>query len=272
MVINLTHTAFIEDCMSILLATDKICENFKEVTRDHAVFVQFGQLRRADDSFALPILEQYREDWDSYRTVKEEVEFRSAPLVPKTQSESVLAVVLGWLCYRVAESMLPIEEEASFYQDALLFRSLYVHSNDGIESAAISELFQVMQQRYFIEMHTFIPDGEDIEGWFDSLYANMRDWNADMKRFAHAVAEPDVDKEQSFVTDRNFYREDDAIIGLTRQLRNGLTVSQDRIDEAIASTPISQYARALKKAVDNLLLADAFFTKKIDQIGLKSFH
>jgi hypothetical protein len=272
MVVNLTRTAFIEDCISILLATDKICEDFKEVTSNHALFAQFGQLRRADDSFALPLLERYREDWDSHRTMKEEVEFRSAPLVPKTQSESILAVVLGWLCHRVAESMLPIEEEAGFYQDAVLFRSLYVRSEAEIESAALSDLFQVMQQRYFIEMHTFIPDGEDIEGWFDSLYANMQEWNTYMERFALAVAKPDVDKERSFVTDRNFYKEEDAIIALTRKLRSGLAVSQDQIDEAIASTPISQYARALKMAVDNLLLADAFFTKKTNQIELELLH
>jgi hypothetical protein len=272
MAANLTRTAFVEDCMSLLLASDQICEPFKEAVLEFDAFMQFGALRSRDDDFAFPLLDRYRLDWESHKPVKEETGFRSAPLVPKSQAESILALVLGWLCHRAADNLLTADSpEAALYQDAVLFRSLYMTTESTIERAALSELFEVLRQRFFIEMHTFIPDGEDIEGWFDKLYLNMQEWNDYMDRLAETVANPDMEKERRYVTETSFYNENDAIVSLARRLRNGEPASPNQIEEAIAAAPESHYAQALQLAFRSLHNASAFFSSRIDIAAFESF-
>lgn len=264
---SLTRTVLIEDCLNIMFASEKICETFKEVCRDHFHFAQFGCFRRPEDRFAIQLLEKYRNDWESHKTVKEEIGFRSAPLVPKTQAESVLAFILGWICNRDADHLLkPGSSESSLYQDAFLFHKLYVNNNStpsdsaAIGSKEVSELFRVLQQRFFIEMHTFIPDVENIEGWIDKLYVNMQEWTAYMDRFAEALMNPDPVKVKQHVTDTNFYHDEDAIVQVAQSLRKGEKASKEEIEVASAAEPTSQYARALKQGFGNLLIASAFFS------------
>ncbi|TLS53860.1 hypothetical protein FE782_00420 [Paenibacillus antri] len=271
MVIQLTRTALIEDSAAILLATDGVSEALAEAAGEHAAFLQFGALRSADDAFALPYLDRYRLHWDTYKTVREDVGFRSAPLATKTEAESVLALALGWLAHRVADRRLSASsEEADLYRDAYLFRARYAAPDATLDAVALSELFEVLKQRYFIEMHTFKPDGDDIEGWFDALYAGMQEWDAYMDRFAKAVAEPDADGERRHVLETNFYRADDAIVALASRLRNGGTTTAEEREAALAAVPASRYGQALRAAVGHLLHANAFFARRVDELALEA--
>ena len=271
MVIQLTRTALIEDCALILLATDGVSEALAEAAGEHAVFLQFGALRSADDAFALPYLDRYRLHWDTYKTVREDVGFRSAPLATKTEAESVLALALGWLAHRAADRWLTAaSEEAVLQQDAYLFRARCAAPGATLDAAALSELFEVLKQRYFIEMHTFKPDGDDIEGWFDALYAGMQEWDAYMDRFAKAVAEPDAEQEARHVLETNFYRADDAIVALASKLRRGETTTAEQRDSALAEIPVSRYGQALRAAALGLLDANAFFAHRVDELTLEA--
>lgn len=146
---SLTRTAFVDDCLNMMNASEDICEAFKEVSTAHRTFAQFGSLTRSDDQIALELLTRYRKDWKSNRTVLEEVGFRSAPLVPKTQAESSLALALGWIAHRAARAHLtPESAEAELYQDAEIFRKRYV-GGSGISREELAELFSVMQQRFY---------------------------------------------------------------------------------------------------------------------------
>ncbi|TVY11719.1 hypothetical protein [Paenibacillus cremeus] len=279
---NLARTAVVEDCLNLMLASEHICEAFKEAGREHANFAQFGSFASPGDQIALQQLAKYRENWESHKSVKEEIGFRSAPLVPKTKAESVLAYVLGWLCHRAADSKLkPGSAEAGLYQDALLFHRLYVNEGQTpqayrspgapLEQAAtigskeLAELFRELQQRFFIEMHTYVPDVDNIEGWFDKLHVQLKERSAYMDRFAEALMNPEPEKVQQHVDGTNFYSDEDAIIRLTLSIRQGAQPSQAEIEAAYAAEPKSRYAQALKQGYRNLLSANAFFTGSIDQ-------
>ncbi|HZG83396.1 hypothetical protein [Paenibacillus sp.] len=271
MVIQLTRTALIEDSAAILLATDDVSEALAEAAGAHAAFLQFGALRSADDAFALPYLDRYRLHWDTYKTKREDVGFRSAPLATKTEAESVLAAALGWLAHRAADRWLPAaSEEAELCRDAYLFRARYAKPDAKLDAAALVELFEVLKQRYFIEMHTFKPDSDDIEGWFDALYAGMQAWDAYMGRFAKAVAEPDADGERRHVLEENFYRADDAIVALANTLRSGGTATAEEREAALAAEPVSRYGQALRAAVGSLQQANAFFARRVDELTLEA--
>lgn len=257
---SLTRTAFVDDCLNMMNASNDICQAFKEVSRTHRTFAQFGSLTRTDDQIAFELLTRYRNDWESHRTVKAEVGFLSAPLVPKTQAESSLALALGWIAHRAARAHLtPESAEAGLYQDAELFRKRYV-GGSGISREELGELFSVQQQRFFIEMHTFVPDADDIEGWFDRLDQMIREWEGNMERLASAVVDPDVEKVQRYVNESNFYDEDDALIRLADSIRSGGHPSQSEIDAALSVEPRSGYARALHQAIRSLRRASVFFT------------
>jgi hypothetical protein len=284
---NITHTALVEDCFHIMFASDKICEAFKEVGRAHLNFAQFGSITSSGDKFAVPLLDKYRDNWEAHKKVPVEIGFRSAPAVPKSQAESILAFVLGWLCHRAANiQMEPGSTESSLYQDAFIFHRLYVNNNNtpvpyrtaqfeksmeslpasaAICSQDLAELFRAMQQRFFIEMHTFVPDVEDIEGWFDRLDAKLQERTAHMDQYAETIMNPDPVKVKQYVSDTHFYDDEDAIIQLAQSLRKGARPSQAQIEAALAAEPKSDYGQALKQGFNNLLSASTFFTGGMDQ-------
>jgi hypothetical protein len=284
---SLVQSAVVEDCLHIMFASDNICAAFKEVGRGHINFAQFGSVTRSGDKFAVQLLDKYRDNWESHKKAPEEIGFRSAPAVPKSNAESILAFVLGWLCHRAANNQLkPGSSEASLYQDAFVFHRLYVNNNNTpapyrtaeleksidskpaaavIDTKDVKELFSVMQQRFFVEMHTFVPDGDDIEGWFDKLDVTLSKRKAHMDSYAEAIMNPDPAKVKQYVTDTNFYNDEDAIIQLAQSIRSGAQPSQAEIAAALASTPKSDYGRALKQGLDYLQNASAFFTGSLDQ-------
>ncbi|SFL16426.1 hypothetical protein SAMN03159341_103572 [Paenibacillus sp. 1_12] len=289
---NVTHTSLVEDCFRIMFASDNICDVFKEVGFDHLNFAQFGSITSSGDRFAVPLLSKYRDNWEAHKKVPEEIGFRSAPAVPKSQAESILAFVLGWLCHRAADIQMKTGSvEAGLYQDAFIFHRLFVNNNNtpipyrtvlyeknmeilpasaSISSEDVSEWFQAMQQRFFIEMHTFVPDVEDIEGWFDRLDAKLSERTAHMNRFAEIMMDPDPAKVKQFVSDIHFYEDEDAIIQLAQSLRKGAQPTQAEIQAAYEAAPNSHYGKALKQGFGNLLSASAFFTGNMEPNSLNA--
>jgi hypothetical protein len=54
----------------------------------------------------------------------------------------------------------------------------------------VEDLFRGLLQRALLELHTFIPDSENIEGWFDKLFTLQQRFYVDLERYAAAVANP----------------------------------------------------------------------------------
>lgn len=265
-------TTAMEDCIQLMLTSDGICPAFKEALGDRLPFAMFGALIRPADVRAVQRLEQYRDDWPSHRTAKAEIGFRSAPLVPKTQAESVLSLVLGSLCHEaIAHVLQPVSEEAALYQSAYMFRQYYMResgaaaeASEAVDRQQLAALFAALQQRFFIEMHTFVPDVDDIEGWFDKLYAGIRAYDEAQERLADAIAQPEADKVQKYIEAPGFYRADEAIVQLALAVRSGETPTREKLEAALAEEAGSRYGQALRQGCDRLARANAFFSNRLD--------
>ena len=78
---NVTHTAVLDDCIRLMLASDEVCEVFKEVARSHRDFARLGSVTRSGDLFTVRLLGDFRERWEARK--------------PKDRLEPKLAYVLG---------------------------------------------------------------------------------------------------------------------------------------------------------------------------------
>jgi hypothetical protein len=287
---NVTHTAVVEDCFNLMFVTDKICNAFKEAGRNHIQFSQFGSVTRSGDKFTIPLLDNYRADWDN-RKDKEKLGYK-------------LAFVLGWLCHRAADRQMKVvfreaepesrefPTDCSIYHDAFIFHRLYenndhtpfpyrtAHFENNMASlpaaAAINvndaaDTFRVIWQRLLLEMQTFVadPDIDNVEGWFDKLHAKHQEQTIQLERYAEAVVAPVPDKVKRFIVDTHFYNEEDAIIQLCQALRQGAKPSQEEVETAYAAEPTSHYAHAVKMGYGYLRSASAYFMGEIDQDTLK---
>lgn len=286
---NITHTAILEDCFNMMFASEQICKPFKEVGKEHVLFAQFGSVTRSGDRFTVQLLDNYRTDWEERRK-KEKLDFK-------------LAFVLGWLCHRAADrQMKPVfrqhepesnefPTDCSIYHDAFIFNEYYLKedkkspfrypmatfekdmeslpASSHIKVHDVTELFRVISQRILIEMHTFIPDRDDIEGWFEKLYEKHQEQIIQMERYAEAIMEPDPVKVKRFIEEPHFYSDEDPIIQLAKKLRNGIAVTQDEIESSVQSEAKSHYGQALQLGFNYLHSASAFFVGEIDQETLK---
>jgi hypothetical protein len=285
---NVTHTAVVEDCFNLMLASERICSAFKEAGRDHIRFIQFGSVTRSGDKFTVNLLDKYRSIWDTNKE-KDRLGYK-------------LAFVLGWLCHRAADRQMKVvfreaepesrefPTDCSIYHDAFIFRKLYdgngntpfpyrtAHFERQLESLSaaavvdvngVTDAYRSIWQQSLLGLQTFIPQTEDREGWLSKLHAKHQEQVIHLDRYAEAVVTPIPSKTQRFIIETNFYNSEDAILQLCEELRNGVEPTQKEIDEAFEAEPTSHYAHAVRMGFGYLMSASSYFTGAIDEGTLK---
>ena len=274
---NIVHTAILDDCFRLMEASNEICAAFKETGRAQRDFARLGSITRWGDRFTFSLLEDFRARWAD----------RSAD----DRLEPKLAFVLGWLCHRAADrQMKPVFREAepdrtakpsdcSIYHEAFIFHEVFQSGTENpyhaaiferglealpasahIDPVAAEELLRVLMQRALIEMHTFIPDPDDIEGWFEKLFARQQNFYVDLERYAAAVANPDPDKVRRFITEVNFYDRAEPIIEVARSIQHTQQGDWATVKQAVQAEANSHYAQALKMGYGYLKAASDFFS------------
>ncbi|MFH5184072.1 hypothetical protein ACHHV8_16305 [Paenibacillus sp. TAB 01] len=286
---NVTHTAVVEDCFHLMSASEYVCDAFKEAGRDHSQFFQFGSVTRSGDKFTVSLLDKYRQIWDE-RKEQDRLGYK-------------LAFVLGWLCHRAADRQMKVvfreaepesrefPTDCSIYHDAFIFHRLYEDKEKtlfpyrtahfekhmaslpaaaaGLKADDAARTYRFGWQRFLLGMQTFISNTEPADAWLDKLHAKHQEQVIHLDRYAEAVITPDPVKVQRFITDTHFYDEQDPLIRLCEELRQGAQASQQEIEAAFAAEPSSQYAHALKLGFGYLRSASAYFEGSIDQDTLK---
>ncbi|MCR8633282.1 hypothetical protein [Paenibacillus radicis (ex Xue et al. 2023)] len=285
---HVTHTAVLEDCFNLMYASENIHASFKEVGKKFPQFAQFGSVTRSGDKFTVNLLKDYRSRWET-RTAEDRLDYK-------------LVFILGWLSHRAADrQMKPVFREhepestefptdCSIYHDAFIFSELYAKRHNtpfhfemasfekGIESlpiaaefniTALTDFYRILHQRALIEMHTFIPDTENIEGWMDKLYARHQEQIIHMDRYANAIVTPDPAKVKRFVVEPNFYDRNEPILQLTAALRNGAEVSQQELAAVLDTEPRSHYAIAIKTGFHYIYNASQFFSGNLEEEALR---
>ena len=166
--------------------------------------------------------------------------------------------------------------DCSIYHEAFIYHEVYAQSQDNpyhaalfekdmaslpaaatIDIAAVKDLFQALLQGSLIELHTFIPDGNDIEGWLEKLFELQQRFYNDLDRYAEAIHRPDPDKVERFIKAVNFYNSEDAVIAAARALQVGEGVEDI---EATWTTPASShYGQALQLGMGYVEAASSYF-------------
>lgn len=286
---NVTHTAVVEDCFLIMFASDQICDAFKEAGRQHIQFSQFGSVTRSGDKFTVTLLDKYKGIWSTHKEA-DNLAFK-------------LAYLLGWLCHRAADRQMKVvfreaepesrefPTDCSIYHDGFIYNRLYkdnartlfpyraAHFEKQMESLPITSAirtndiattYRYIWQRFLVSLHGFVKgDTADVNVWFEKLHAKHQEQVIHLDRYAEAALTPDPTKFKRFITDTNFYNEEDRILQVTQALRKGAAVSPSEIEEAYASAPTSHYAHAVKMGFGYLLSASTYFEGMIDQDTLK---
>ena len=287
---NITHTAIVDDCFRLMLASEEIGEIFKQVAREQKEAAHLGAITRKGDSHTVQLLTEFRARWEE----------RS----PEDGLESKLAFVMGWLCHRAADRQMkpvfrevepPGEDRArpthtSVYHDAFIFHEVYgggkfspyhaamfqdrleaLPASQHLDVAAIEELIHVLVQRALVELHTFIPEETDIEAWIGGLLKVRQTFHVDRHRYAKAIAEPDPEWVKKAITDTHFYDRSDPRIAAARALQNGESITPERIREAAAAeldNP-SHYEQALRTGYGYLVAASDFFRSEMSPKQLR---
>ena len=130
----------------------------------------------------------------------------------------------------------------------------------GLDVSEVEAFFQALLQRALIELHTFIPDRGDIEGWLDKLSKLQQRFYVDTERYAKAVVAPDPEKVERFLSSTNFYDREDAVIVAARKIQRGESVSSADVVTAAGEDARSHYAQALKMGYGYLKAASDFFS------------
>ena len=283
---NVTHTGVLDDCFRLMQVSDEICDAFKEVAQSQNDFARFGGITRSGDRFTVQLLTDFRERW--------------ADRKPEDKLEPKLAFVLGWLTHRAADrQMKPVFREAepdrtqspsdcSVYHDAFVFKEVFAGGKEapystatfeaGMQSlpvagalgvADVETFFRALLQRALIELHTFIPDRDDIEPWLEKLATLRQQFYVDVDRYAAAIYRPDPVKVKRFITDVNFYDGEDPIVAATRGIQHGEGVTASQVKEAAGAEAKSHYAQALQMGYGYLCAASDFFTSDMTPEALK---
>jgi hypothetical protein len=251
---GLTSIAIADDCIRLARHAEGIDSTIKDVLRSNVdqelpgnVALLGGMAPMGADD-AVDLLERIRQRWEG----REDGD----------RTEEKLALVLGWMAHRAARVHLrPLHaelepsqpglypSEVTLYHDAAVLR----HRSGRVENAgapssvdSLAQLFREMGPRILIRFHTFIPDYDDGSGWVERMATWRHEKESLLQRLAQAYQAPDADKLRQYVTEPNFYDENDAVIRAAHALQRGeeppLRAEQA---DAAATSDQSLYAQAL---------------------------
>mgnify|MGYP005833900787 CR=1 FL=1 len=286
---HIVHTAVYEDCLNLMIASPEISEDFKSIAENYRDFGQLGSITKYGDAFSFKLLEEYKKKW--------------ADRAPEDLLEAKLAFVFGWVSHRAADremkpvwSLGPIKEiskqiglkptECSIYHESYIFREYYFNeptfstailpeqqdtlsSSLHINNEALVKLMRGVVKRSLIEFHTFRPDCDDINGWFEKLYNTQQIFKVDIKRYSDAILNPDPEKVKMYITDINFFDAKDPVITLCKRLRNGDAVTPHDVKSAVEADNASHYAKAVILGFNYLRAASDYYKGVFDIDTLK---
>ena len=290
---HLVHVAVMEDCFNILLQTQRVCSDFKKVIDVHRGFGEAASTTMSGDSYTVMILEDLRNRWEG-RT-------------PDDMLESKLAFVLGWVRHRAAdrqmkpvfralnthESKKIVKNECTLYDEAKVYTEYYLNREHDpyknvmhlmlngaqaypqVDLEGMKNLFNGMLRSSFMRMHTMKPDLKytvtEIENWIDNIYTLLQHFDIRTDMIAQIIAKPDPEKYKRYIVDANFFNDHDPLIIVAKKLRFKNNYSESEVDVAINASQSSDYANALKTALQYTIACNDFFIRKIEEKELRKY-
>ncbi len=276
---QVTHYAVNDDVRLLALHSPRINDTFKQVLRDNHEEMRLGALVRRSEKFAGPLIKALHDRWDNRRN----------------DDPGKLAFCLGTLTHRAADRMMkPVfvsqikgsEHDRlaiSIAHDIFLFNKVYGGGSEapfveqqftdtlsfpqapGLDWATVEMIFQTMFQRAMLGSHTLKPDDARPDECLSDLFSAVQNMRIDLQRYHRTLTDPDHDIIERALDQVKFYSEDDGIIALARDLRNGGSVESDEAFKRrsyLHDRP-SLYARALSMAYGYVQVASEFWLGEV---------
>lgn len=283
---HIAHLAICDDTFRLALLHPQIHADFKKIMTQQRDIAHMGAITRSADKWSADLIVWARQQ-----------KHRDAP---DPQTAQKLAFVLGALTHRSADRLTkPITNcwgkdvnsheadsgagsanESKIVQDIFIFKEVYgsgagenadpftraVLQTPTESEAHLEEYFRVLWRRALIAMHTIAPDGDNIQPWLTAFLNGLQTFPKSLSQYAELAANWDSETVRKYLIDKNFYRRDDVLIRLAREVQRGSTVTAQNVVDGMVATDKthSRYARALAKALDYLLAASELYAGEID--------
>ena len=287
---HITHIAVYEDLARIALSIPEICDAFKTCIQNQYDSGLLGGASRGNSDYAVPILEKYKDDWDSAKSARE-VQIK-------------IAYAIGWLAHRAADTGFSLAFEAAetdpnplytndncrVYQDAMTFRKVYgggkkpslspkeifsqatfdynmrSHPATGSIDVAITEpLLSRMWQADMIKKHLFLEQEDNFDLWVDTFVERYQAMTEDVRRYEEAYNNPDPELTRRYYDQDNYYDESDDIIRYVRAIQDAQEPGLDLKKSVEKAKDQSLYAQVLRLGYSYLKGASDYFTEDIDK-------
>lgn len=289
---HITHIAICEDIVRLATVMPTVEKSFKQSVEHFPDECQMGSAARGNHIFALPIIDKYRDHWNTPAW--------------KSEDEIAYAFAVGWLCHRAADlQMKPIYKISNadenppgtkkanrVYHDAVTFHEVYSDgkmpamskrivlspatmeenmsshpASKGIDQPNLERLLNGLIQRSLLDQQNFLDNEKDIEKWIAKLLTRQQRLGDDMQWYIDAYQNPVPERTARYVTSMNYYDANNTIIKLARSAQHGTKITEAEVMKALKSAPTeSLYAQALARGCHYLEYASQFFRKEIDQV------
>jgi hypothetical protein len=285
---HITQTAVLDDCFHLMLLSNEICPDFHNVGYAYRESARLGAVTQADQAQIISLLENLRDRWSARKS--------------EERLEQKLAFVLGWLCQQATThqvqslrqqlpNLTPEEEEnppeSSVYQEIFLLREIYGNENQGpfnpqifnpqahpaaatVDVGELEQLVRLLLQRALIAQPPLAPTGTELEEWLQRVLTLREDFAVNLQRYAQVFVQPDPEKIQRYLTEINFYDENDPHIRVARAVQRRDELRASYVVQALQATSTSQYGQALKRGYDYLYATSDFFVRKIESAALRT--
>lgn len=300
---HFTHIAVYEDTARIILSSDDFCKAFKKCITDFYDTGMLGSTSRGNHLYAIPILEKYRNNWDTAHA--------------KEHAMLKIAYAIGWITHRASDhQMKPVLRATdalndprynsyinSIYHDAMSFRQVYDGGNmpsmsdkealspatfaynmeshpasKAINVAAAEPLFNRMWQKDLMATWVFIDDQTMFEDWLDTIIDRFPDLSENFQDYEKAFNDPDPTLTEKYYEKDNLYNDSDDIIRYVRAIQQGKQPDVELSAALTSAENASEYARALRRGYEYVKAANDFFVGNIskdaayDAINMEQHH
>ena len=261
---HITHVALCDDGRRLAAVTPEIPAALNEAWAANPEMGRAGGITRFADRFSAEIIAKSRDE-----------------AATDEDAGAKLAFVLGALTHRAADRLMkPVfayfrqqddydgVNRATMHCDVFMlkhvikvFPASMFAGDETPEQARLDEVVWASLGRALVNLHTIIPDVDDIDGWLSRLKGVTQEQRMRMDVYREMFNADDPAAHERYIVQTHFYDADDPIVQVAATLREGGSVSGADLDAAVAATTqdSSRYARALAQANGYLRAAGALY-------------
>ncbi|AHM60263.1 hypothetical protein D770_10030 [Flammeovirgaceae bacterium 311] len=285
---HITHIAVYEDACSLIAFSPSFPQVFKTSVSRYPDCGLMASASRGNHLHALPILARVK---DKDQPTEDDLKLMAAALGWIIHRAADLTVKP---LYRItgkeyAVSGIP-EYVHEIYHDAATFRYVYdegrrksvsphVHLSaatleEAMKSHPASKVVDAESVEFLVAglvhgdlmglQHFSTQAPKDLNSALNTFFARRQRLYEDLRIYIQAYQDPDANLYRKFVTDSNYYNEQDELLRLVRSLQKGKAEASISLDAALEQAPKqSIYTQALHRSYQFLDTARKYFTDEI---------